>query len=100
MLLVASASLEPVPELQRTELQPTGLQAAAEILRYESDWESWFAWRPVRLYMTGQFAWLRHIHRRNVSRSGISTCDYTDRPDEFTTPGLDGEPNQAAAREL
>jgi len=82
---LASASLEPT-----SELQPSGLQAAAEALRYESDWENWFAWRPVRLYMTGRLAWLRHIHRRNVRRSGISTCDYTDRPQEFATPGLDG----------
>ena len=75
---VTSVSPEPVPDVE-----------PPEALRYDSDWESWFAWRPVRLYMTGGVAWLRAIHRRNVSQSGIVTCDYTDQPDQFVTPGFE-----------
>jgi hypothetical protein len=78
MAYVASASLEPVTDRQQSEA-----------LRYDSDWMRWFAWRPVRLYMTGGLAWLCFIHRRQVSRSGIATCDYTDRPDLFATPGFE-----------
>ena len=74
---VTSVPLEPVPDIE-----------PPEALRYESDWESWFAWRTVRLYMTGGVAWLRPIHRRNVSRCGIVTRDYTDRPHQFATPGF------------
>jgi hypothetical protein len=80
---VANASLEPMPEQQQPDLQQP------EALRYESDWENWFDWRPVRLYMTGRLAWLRTIYRRNVSRSGVSTCDTTDQPDQFATPGFE-----------
>ena len=80
---MASASLEPMSAPQQADLQKT------EALRYKSDWENWFAWHPVRLYMTGRVVWLRHIHRRNVSRSGVATCDYTDQPDQFATPGFD-----------
>ena len=72
-------SLEPETKLQ----QP-------EALRYDRGWDSWFAWRPVRLYMTGRVAWLRVIHRRAVSRSGIATRDFTDQPDQFATPGFEG----------
>jgi hypothetical protein len=77
MAHVENASLGPLPDPHQSEA-----------LRYESGWESWFAWRPVRLYMTGGVAWLRFIHRRGVSKSGIATCDYTDRPDMFGTPGF------------
>jgi hypothetical protein len=76
---VTSVALEPAPDIE-----------PPEALRYDSDWEDWFAWRPVRLYMTGRIAWLRVVHRRNVSRCGIATCDYTDQPDQFATPGFDG----------
>ena len=75
---VTSVPVEPVPGVE-----------PPEALRYESDWESWFAWHPVRLYMTGRHAWLRIIHRRNVSMSGIARCDYTDQPDQFATPGFE-----------
>ncbi len=53
-------------------------------------WHLWFAWRPVRLYMTGQFAWLRQIHRRYVIRPVGTMCEYTDDPSTF--PDLAGEP--------
>ena len=52
-------------------------------------WEPWFAWHPVRLYMTGQFAWLRLVHRRYVTKPVGSSCEYTDDPAEF--PDLAGK---------
>ena len=51
-------------------------------------WHPWFAWRPVRLYMTGQFAWLRQVYRRHVLKPMGATCEYTDDPREF--PDLAG----------
>jgi hypothetical protein len=48
-------------------------------------WERWFAWDPVRLYMTSRIAWLSTIHRRCVTKGYIASCDYTDTPDEFPT---------------
>ena len=52
-------------------------------------WHPWFAWHPVRLYMTGQFAWLRLVHRRYVTKAVGSICEYTDDPIEF--PDLAGK---------
>jgi len=75
---MTSLPLEPAPDIE-----------PPEALRYESDWVRWFAWRPVRLYMTGGVAWLRAVHRRTVNRSGIVMCDYTDQPDQFATPGFE-----------
>jgi hypothetical protein len=49
----------------------------------EGEWERWFAWYPVRLYMTSRFAWLKTIYRRCVTKADMETCDYTDAPDEF-----------------
>lgn len=46
-------------------------------------WEAWFAWRPVRLYMTGQYAWLRPIYRRTLVKTAGACCEYTDDPNEF-----------------
>jgi hypothetical protein len=46
-------------------------------------WESWFAWRPVRLYMSSRYAWLRPIHRRCVRKGVFMSCDYTDDPDAY-----------------
>ena len=46
-------------------------------------WHPWFAWHPVRLYMTGQFAWLRLIYRRHVTKPVGAVCEYTDNPREF-----------------
>jgi hypothetical protein len=56
------------------------------VLEYQSDWSEWFAWRPVRLYMTGRLAWLRPIHRRSVVKYGLTTWDFTDQPEAFATP--------------
>jgi hypothetical protein len=49
----------------------------------EGEWERWFAWRPVHLYMTSHFVWLKTIYRRCVTKGGVETCDYTDTPGEF-----------------
>lgn len=49
-------------------------------------WTAWFAWLPVRLYMSPHFAWLRTIHRRNVRLHGIESCDYSDTPEEYPSP--------------
>ena len=46
-------------------------------------WQPWFAWHPVRLYMTGQIAWLRQIYRRHVNKHVATICEYTDDPGEF-----------------
>ena len=46
-------------------------------------WHPWFAWHPVRLYMTGQFAWLRQVYRRHVVKPVGTMCEYTDDPGEF-----------------
>jgi hypothetical protein len=53
------------------------------IQTFEGEWESWFAWHPVRLYMTSRFAWLTTIYRRCVKKGNIESCDYTDAPEEF-----------------
>jgi len=49
----------------------------------DSDWERWYAWRPVKLYMSGRYAWLRVIYCRCLHKNGIETCDYTDTPEDF-----------------
>lgn len=59
------------------ELEPGG--AALQV----DHWEPWFAWRPVKLYMTGHYAWLRSIYRRTVVKTAGSNCEYTDDPGEF-----------------
>jgi len=49
-----------------------------------TEWTPWFAWHPVRLYMTGRTAWLSWMFRRCVIHAtGFRTCDYTTEPDEF-----------------
>jgi hypothetical protein len=63
-------------------------QESAAALRVDP-WHPWFAWHPVRLYMTGQFAWLRLVHRRTVTKPVGSSCEYTDDPAEF--PDLAGK---------
>lgn len=54
------------------ELEPGGAPLQVD------HWKPWFAWRPVRLYMTGDFAWLRHIYWRNVVKTAGGTVEYTD----------------------
>jgi hypothetical protein len=49
----------------------------------DGDWEQWYAWYPVTLYMSGRYAWLRPIYRRCIHKNGVETCDYTDAPDDF-----------------
>jgi hypothetical protein len=72
-------------------------------LPYEPDaalrvqpWQPWFAWHPVRLYMTGQFAWLKRVYRRHVIKPVGATCEYTDDPGEF--PDLTGVPGESPPR--
>jgi hypothetical protein len=49
-----------------------------------TEWQPWFAWRPVRFYGELRFAWLRRISRRFVlAGSKPSHIEYTDRPGEF-----------------
>jgi hypothetical protein len=60
-----------------SQLEPGG--AALQV----DHWEPWFAWRPVKLYMTGHYAWLRRIYRRTVVKTAGSNCEYTDDPQEF-----------------
>lgn len=47
-------------------------------------WQSWFAWRPVHLYGTARFAWLRRISKRHVlaGRNHLK-AEYTDTPADF-----------------
>jgi len=48
------------------------------------EWEACFAWRPVRLYGTSKYAWLRKISRRPVLLGLYHLkMDYTDIPGEF-----------------
>ena len=52
--------------------------ASSEVSLEVELWKPWFAWRPVRLYMTGDYAWLRYIYRRNVVKAAVGTVEYTD----------------------
>jgi len=47
------------------------------------EWQAWFAWRPVRLYVIGDITWLRSIYRRNLTNDRIVASDYTDRPWDY-----------------
>jgi hypothetical protein len=49
-----------------------------------SEWQPWFAWRPVRFYSEVRFAWLRRVSRRFVLTAPKHLHpEYTDRPGEF-----------------
>ena len=56
------------------------------VLEYQSDWWEWFAWCPVRLYMTGRMACLRPVYRRSVVKFGLTGWEYTDQPEAFALP--------------
>jgi hypothetical protein len=46
-------------------------------------WETWFAWRPVRLLGGARFAWLRRISRRHViTERNTLKRDYSDVPED------------------
>lgn len=49
-------------------------------------WEPWYAWHPVRLYMSGRLAWLCRIHRRAIHRCGMAMWDYTREPELHPDP--------------
>jgi hypothetical protein len=71
-------------------LAPHGAEPVGDGVRSivfdEEPWQSWFAWHPVKLYMTPHYAWLRMIYRRCVTKNSVVICDYTDTPAEFPTP--------------
>jgi hypothetical protein len=47
-------------------------------------WKAWFAWRPVHLYGTTRFAWLRTVSKRPVlGGQRHLKMEYTDSPSEF-----------------
>jgi hypothetical protein len=72
-----------------TTVLPTIAQAQqmpSQPISAEGPWEAWFAWRPVRLYMTGRLRWLCAIHRRRVSKHGLDVHEYTDDPDAYPCP--------------
>lgn len=52
-------------------------------------WEPWYAWHPVRLYMSGRLAWMRRIHRRAIHRCGMAMWDYTDQPEMQGDPPVE-----------
>ena len=56
------------------------------VLTIDSGWEPWYAWHPVRLYMSGRLAWCRLIHRRSIHRCGMAMWDYTDQPEQHANP--------------
>ena len=55
----------------------------------DGSWEPWFAWHPVKLYMSGRLAWLCRIHRRAIHRSGMAMWDYTDQPEMHADPPME-----------
>ncbi len=57
-------------------------------LTIDSGWEPWYAWHPVRLYMSWRLVWLCKIHRRAIHRSGMAMWDYTDRPERCADPDI------------
>ena len=58
-------------------------QTVADSSITQQPWAAWFAWRPVKLYMTRRYCWLRTIHRRCVTKNGFQSCEYTDRPEDY-----------------
>jgi hypothetical protein len=66
-----------------TVLPDPATEALQPILMAMGEWERWFAWHPVHLYMTSRIAWLSTIYRRCVKKGCIESWDYTDAPDEF-----------------
>jgi hypothetical protein len=69
-----------------------GDASASPIFTIDTGWEPWYAWRPVKLYMSSRYAWLRVIYRRCLHKNGIEACDYTDTPDNFPTM-TNGQPS-------
>ena len=70
---------------------PAASQAEGGISIVQQPWEIWFAWHPVKLYMTRRYCWLRTIHRRCVIKNGLESCEYTDQPEDYpSTDAADG----------
>jgi len=55
----------------------------------DGGWEPWYAWHPVKLYMSSRLAWLCWVHRRAIHRSGLAMWDYTDDPELHADPPLE-----------
>ena len=76
-------------------LMPDAPDASAESpprpppVTIDGTWEPWYAWHPVKLYMSSQLAWLCWIHRRAIHRSGMAMWDYTDRPELHGDPPME-----------
>jgi hypothetical protein len=70
-----------------TQVPDATATTVLEPIVFETEaWERWFAWRPVKLYMTPNYAWLRTIYRRCVTKNGLRMRDYTDQPQEYPCP--------------
>ncbi len=65
---------------------PQNVRGPASIIE-EEQWERWFAWKPVTLYVVHKICWLRKIHRRRVTKHGLRISEYTDKPEEY--PSVD-----------
>lgn len=55
----------------------------------DGPWELWYAWHPVRLYMSRRLTWMCWIHRRAIHRSGMAMWDYTDQPEMHADPPVE-----------
>ena len=81
-------SLTANPEMTRAASAVTEAAAPGpDISIMQDPWGAWFAWHPVKLYMTRRYCWLRTIHRRCVTKNGLQSCEYTDQPEEY--PSVD-----------
>ena len=63
--------------------EPVRVSGDESVLVALMPWEPWFAWHPIKLYMSRQYAWMRWIWRRSVDKNGIDGCDFTDAPEDF-----------------
>ena len=36
---------------------------------FKHSWHTWYAWRPVRLTITGRWVWMRKIYRRALYKT-------------------------------
>lgn len=50
----------------------------------EWSWQSWFAWRPVKM-LNGRWAWLRYVERRKVWFVNTALCRNGNKPSSAMT---------------
>ena len=79
-----------IKDASRGTLEPAS-ENAEPLITFQGEWEAWYAWRPVRLYMTGRTAWLRWIYRRSIVKARLSCREYTDSPEEFPHKAIDSD---------